>query len=51
MDHSTPEAKPAITEMPTGTYTCVMHPNIAEPRPGKCPICGMALVKKPREKK
>ena len=24
-------------------YTCPMHPQIREPRPGHCPICGMAL--------
>ena len=26
-------------------YTCVMHPKIHSPKPGKCPKCGMALVK------
>ena len=26
-------------------YTCVMHPEIRSPKPGKCPKCGMALVK------
>ncbi len=26
-------------------YTCVMHPQIHESKPGNCPICGMALVK------
>jgi CopA family copper-resistance protein len=26
-------------------YTCVMHPEIHSPKPGKCPKCGMALVK------
>lgn len=26
-------------------YTCVMHPQIQKTGPGKCPICGMALVK------
>lgn len=34
----------------TDTYTCVMHPQIAEPRPGKCPICEMALVEKAKAK-
>jgi len=30
--------------MPEGTiYTCPMHPEIREPGPGSCPICGMAL--------
>lgn len=60
MDHSAPEAKPAtvpsiipaiIVDPSSETYTCVMHPQIAEPKPGKCPICGMALVKKPKERK
>jgi len=27
-------------------YTCPMHPQILEDRPGSCPICGMTLVKK-----
>jgi Cu+-exporting ATPase len=26
-----------------GVYTCPMHPEIREPRPGICPKCGMAL--------
>lgn len=26
-------------------YTCSMHPQIHEAHPGKCPICGMQLVK------
>ena len=35
-----PAAKPA----PEGTiYTCPMHPQIRQPGPGNCPICGMAL--------
>ena len=27
-------------------YTCPMHPEIAMDKPGKCPKCGMNLVKK-----
>ena len=27
-------------------YTCSMHPQIIRDKPGSCPICGMALVKK-----
>lgn len=27
-------------------YTCPMHPEIQSQKPGDCPICGMALVKK-----
>lgn len=28
------------------TYTCPMHPEINSDEPGKCPKCGMDLVKK-----
>lgn len=28
----------------TQTYTCSMHPQIVQDKPGKCPICGMDLV-------
>lgn len=27
-------------------YTCSMHPQVIEHSPGRCPICGMTLVKK-----
>ena len=27
-------------------YTCSMHPEIIRDKPGKCPICGMDLIKK-----
>jgi rubrerythrin len=27
-------------------YTCRMHPQIHSDKPGKCPICGMTLIKK-----
>ncbi|MBF8249096.1 MAG: Efflux RND transporter periplasmic adaptor subunit, partial [Bacteroidetes bacterium] len=27
-------------------YTCPMHPSVVSDRPGACPVCGMALVKK-----
>lgn len=27
-------------------YTCPMHPSVISDRPGACPVCGMALVKK-----
>ncbi|MEO7802678.1 MAG: efflux RND transporter periplasmic adaptor subunit [Ginsengibacter sp.] len=34
-----------IVTTDTGTfYTCSMHPQIMEPKPGKCPICGMNLI-------
>ena len=41
-----PSRPPAPAAAPPGgaaTYTCPMHPEIREPRPGHCPICGMAL--------
>lgn len=28
------------------TYTCPMHPEVVANKPGKCPKCGMTLVKK-----
>jgi Cu+-exporting ATPase len=28
---------------PGAIYTCPMHPQIREPQPGPCPLCGMAL--------
>ncbi len=27
-------------------YTCPMHPSVQSDRPGACPVCGMALVKR-----
>jgi heavy metal translocating P-type ATPase len=32
---------PAVEEI--AEYTCPMHPEIRQPGPGSCPICGMAL--------
>lgn len=32
--------------MKNATYTCVMHPKVISDKPGKCPKCGMELVKK-----
>ena len=26
-------------------YACPMHPDVRQPSPGRCPKCGMALVK------
>jgi hypothetical protein len=33
-------------KMQTVKYTCPMHPEIVQDMPGKCPKCGMELVKK-----
>ena len=42
-----PDATPqAALAVPTGEveeWTCPMHPEIRQPGPGSCPICGMAL--------
>jgi Heavy metal binding domain len=44
---------PGMSEMSKGApalsenyYTCPMHAQIKEGKPGNCPICGMTLVKK-----
>ncbi len=38
---------PATGEAAAGTvYTCPMHPEVVSDHPGKCPKCGMDLVKK-----
>ena len=41
MSQAAPEPAPAGYY-----YTCPMHPQIVEDKPGQCPICGMNLVKK-----
>jgi Cu+-exporting ATPase len=35
------EAKPTLPV--AGTYTCPMHPEVRQDKPGSCPKCGMAL--------
>jgi Cu(I)/Ag(I) efflux system membrane fusion protein len=34
-----------VVEEPNVYYTCSMHPEVMEKLPGRCPICGMALIK------
>jgi hypothetical protein len=43
---TTKKAKPAKVQ-----YTCTMHPEVLSDKSGKCPKCGMALVKKSPAKK
>lgn len=39
-----PAPATVLTGTPPGTtYTCPMHPQVRQPGPGNCPICGMAL--------
>ena len=41
------EKQPADTaRVAKDVYTCSMHPEIIRDKPGNCPICGMALIKK-----
>ncbi len=42
----TKKVKPAKVQ-----YTCLMHPEVISDKPGKCPKCGMDLVKKQPAKK
>ncbi len=35
---------PAAVAEQGETWTCSMHPQIRQPRPGQCPICGMDLI-------
>jgi Cu(I)/Ag(I) efflux system membrane fusion protein len=39
-------AEPAVSERGTQQqwWTCAMHPQIRQPKPGKCPICFMDLI-------
>ncbi|MEO7981454.1 MAG: heavy metal translocating P-type ATPase [Sporichthyaceae bacterium] len=38
LEAAAPSSESAVTE-----WTCPMHPEIRQPGPGACPICGMAL--------
>jgi Cu(I)/Ag(I) efflux system membrane fusion protein len=40
------QAEHQHTKQEQEVYTCPMHPEIVRDKPGKCPICGMNLVKK-----
>src|SRR3990170_1263835 len=33
-----------VTEKAAEVWTCPMHPQIRQPKPGKCPICFMDLI-------
>jgi hypothetical protein len=46
LSDTTKKVKPAKVQ-----YTCTMHPEVLSDKPGKCPKCGMALVKKESAKK
>ncbi|GIW80752.1 MAG: hypothetical protein KatS3mg105_2559 [Gemmatales bacterium] len=40
----TPAASAAGDDASETWWTCSMHPQIRQPRPGKCPICAMDLI-------
>ena len=44
-----PSASPAPSTSPSKEgvkYTCTMHPEVVQDKPGNCPKCGMKLVEK-----
>jgi len=41
--HKAKETAPAPQAGAEVIYTCPMHPEVRQPKPGSCPICGMAL--------
>jgi len=43
-DQKPQQAQTAAQKAPV--YTCPMHPSVISDRPGACPVCGMALVKR-----
>lgn len=45
-DHAPQPAPGAEAEAQAEVYTCPMHPSVVSDRPGACPVCGMALVRK-----
>jgi Heavy metal binding domain len=38
--------QPAQKNAQTVRYTCSMHPEVLQDKPGDCPKCGMKLVEK-----
>jgi len=46
MQESKPKAPVASAKEVKADYTCPMHPEVHSDKPGKCPKCGMDLVKR-----
>jgi len=46
-EHRAPAANADDSKGAGQQWTCTMHPQVLEPKPGKCPICGMKLVPVP----
>jgi hypothetical protein len=45
MSSNTSLAKDTTRAIVKNKYTCPMHPEVISNKPGKCPKCGMTLVK------
>ena len=45
-DSSTTTKDTSMMKQTAVVYTCKMHPEVISDKPGKCPKCGMDLVKK-----
>jgi len=43
---ATPSAQTTNAAATTLQYTCPMHPEVVQDKPGKCPKCAMELVAK-----
>ena len=46
MDMSGKMCTDKMKNMSAAMYSCPMHPGVTNAKPGKCPKCGMTLVKK-----
>lgn len=46
-----PSAGPSSAPVSATRYTCPMHPSVIQDHPGRCPLCGMALVPMKEEPK
>ena len=44
MAHDDHKGKHSEAKAETEIWTCSMHPQIRQPEPGNCPICGMKLI-------
>ncbi len=42
--HEAAKESPAMASSEPTIWTCSMHPQIQQPEPGDCPICGMDLI-------